>query len=127
MESATIGRVLTEATIENLKDLWDAKRGMMRPDQVHRIHVTDAVVDTRAVTLALPTRLIQRLGLNKWHEKPSRSSKGTGPVSVFDVVRLTIMGRTCSVEVMEVPDEIPVRSYAALRGPSSLVGVVWRA
>ena len=108
MESATMGRVLTEATIENLQDLWDAKRGMMPPEQVRRINVKDALVDMGATTLALPTRLIQQLGLSKCYEKPGRSSKGSGPVSVFDAVHLTIMGRTCSVDVMEVPDEIPV-------------------
>jgi predicted aspartyl protease len=108
MESATMGRVLTEATIENLKDLWDAERGMMPADQVRRVHVTDAMVDTGATTLALPTRLIRQLGLSKSYEKPGRSSKGIGSVSVFDVVHLTLLGRTCAVEVMEVPDEIPV-------------------
>jgi predicted aspartyl protease len=106
MESATMGRVLTEATIESLKDFWDAESGMIPADQVRRIQVTDALVDTGTTTLALPTRLIRQLGLGKCYEKPGRSGKGTS--SVFDVVRLTIMGRTCSVEVMEVPDEIPV-------------------
>ena len=28
MESDTMGRVLTEATIENLKDLWAAEQGL---------------------------------------------------------------------------------------------------
>lgn len=107
MESVMMGRVLTEATVENLNDLWDARRGLIPPDQVHRIHVMAALVDTGATTLALPTHLIKQLGLSKSYEKPGRSSKGTGPVSVFDAVHLTIMGRTCTVDVMETPDEIP--------------------
>ena len=75
---------------------------------MRRIHVTDALVDTGATSLAVPTRLIRQLGLTKSYEKPGRSSKGAGIVSVFKAVHLTIMSRTCVVEVMEVPDEIPV-------------------
>ena len=30
METPSMGRVLTEATIENLEDLWAIKRGLMR-------------------------------------------------------------------------------------------------
>jgi predicted aspartyl protease len=78
---------------------------MIPADQVHRIHVTDAVVDARVITLALPAHLIQQLGLNKWHEKPGRFGRGADPSSVFDVVRLTIMGRSCSVEVTESSDK----------------------
>ena len=28
METETMGRVLTEACVENLKDLWDVERGL---------------------------------------------------------------------------------------------------
>jgi hypothetical protein len=41
-----MGRVLTEVTIESLKDLWDAQRGMIPAAQVRRITVPDALVDT---------------------------------------------------------------------------------
>jgi hypothetical protein len=34
METVLMDRVLTEATIENLKDLWDAERGIRPPDQL---------------------------------------------------------------------------------------------
>jgi len=41
-----MGRVLTEATIENLQDLWDVRRGLVTPGQARRITVLDALVDT---------------------------------------------------------------------------------
>jgi len=44
METATMGRVLTTATIENLMDLWDLKRGLLTDDKVRRVTVTDALV-----------------------------------------------------------------------------------
>jgi predicted aspartyl protease len=67
----------------------------------------DALVDTGATTLALPLRLIQQLGLARRHTKRITSSRGLGDTNVYDAVRLTIQGRDCTVDVMEVPDEVP--------------------
>ena len=103
-----MGRVLTEAAFENLEDLWAAKRGLIPPDQVRRITVADALVDTGATLLSLPTRLIQQLGLNKTPSKRVTSSIGLAEAAIYDAVRLTIQGRTCTMDVMEVPDNVPV-------------------
>ena len=104
----TMGRVLTHATVENLGDLFEVDRGRRSPDEVRRVVDEEALVDTGATTLALPTRLISRLGLNKIYEKQARSTQGVGPVCVFEAVRLTIMERFCTVDVLEVPDDVPV-------------------
>ena len=103
-----VGRVLTTATIENLGDLVEVERGSRENEQVRRVTVRDALVDTGATTLALPTTLINGLGLKKVYEKQARSSRGVGPVSVYEAVRLTIHDRFCTVDVMEVPDDVPV-------------------
>jgi predicted aspartyl protease len=108
MEIETMGRVLTEATIENLEDLWNERRGVCPPDQVRRVTVTDALVDTGATMLSLPTRLIRQLGLQEQYKKRIRSSIGASEAAVYDAVRLTIQGRTCTMDVMEVPNEVPV-------------------
>src|SRR5690242_8709871 len=65
MEIASMGRVTTEATIENLSDLVLADRGLLPRDQVRRIQVSDALVDMGATLLAMPARMIQQLGLDK--------------------------------------------------------------
>jgi predicted aspartyl protease len=103
-----MGRVMTEATIENLEDLWAAKRGLIQPEQVRRVKVTDALVDTGATLLSLPTAMIQKLGLEKTHSKRVVSSLGIGAADVYQAVRLTIQGRDCTMDVMEVPDTVPV-------------------
>ena len=108
METDTMGRVLTEATIENLKDAWDAERRMIPPEQVRRVTVPDALVDTGATMLSLPTQLIRQLGLNEQYRKRVRSSIRVSEASVYDAVRLTIQGRICTMDVMEVPDDTPV-------------------
>jgi predicted aspartyl protease len=108
METETTGRVLTEATIENLKDLWDERRGLCPPDRVRRMTVPDALVDTGATLLSMPTRLIQQLGLKEQYKRRVTSGVGLAEAGVYDAVRLTIQGRTCTMDVMEVPDVVPV-------------------
>jgi predicted aspartyl protease len=108
METETMGRVQTEATIENLEDQWAVKRGLLAADQARRVAVTDALVDTGATLLSLPTRIIQQLGLGKTSSKKVTSSIGLGEAAVYEAVRLTIQGRSCTMDVMEVPDTVPV-------------------
>lgn len=108
METNTMGRVVTEAVIENLGDLWDAQQGRIPPEQVRRVTVSDALVDTGATLLSLPTRLIHQLGLTKTYSRSFRTSQGKVPVNVYGTVRLTIQGRWCPLDVAEVPDDVPV-------------------
>jgi len=108
MEPEPVGRVLTEATIENLKDLWEVERGLRGSDQARSATVPDALVDTGETLLSLPTALIQRLGLAKVSSKRVRSSSGVTEASVYEAVRLTIGGRTCTMDVVEVPNGVPV-------------------
>ena len=108
LEPETMGRVLTEATIENLEDLWAAKRGLLSPEEVRRVIVSDALVDTGATLLSLPRKVIAQLGLAKTGTKRVSSSTGCGEAGMYDAVRLTICGRICTMDVMEVPDDVPV-------------------
>jgi predicted aspartyl protease len=108
METETMGRALTEATIENYGDLWNAQQGLPPPDQVRRVTLPDALVDTGATLLSLPTRMIHQLGLVKVGEKRVTSSIGLGTANLYGAVRLTIQDRFCSTDVLEVPDESPV-------------------
>ncbi len=108
METEVMGRVLTEAKIENLKDVWDCERGRLPPEEVHRITIPEALVDTGATLLSLPTRVIRQLGLNRTTSKHVTSSTGPTLVYMYDAVRLTILDRSCTIDVLEVPDSVPV-------------------
>ncbi len=103
-----MGRVVTEATIENLEDLWAARRDLLPAGQVRRIVVPDALADTGATLLSLPTHLIHELGLSPQVKKRATSSTGVAEATMYDAVRLTIQGRQCTMDVMEVPDGVPV-------------------
>ena len=108
MENTEMGRVLTEATIYNLHDLVEAKFGKLPPDQVRKVVVTDALVDTGATTLGLPKRLIDQLGLIKQYEKRAMTAGGLQMMNVYESARLEIMGRLATVDPIEVPEGSPV-------------------
>src|SRR5262245_43632134 len=107
METASMGKVLTEAVIENLGDLLEVERGHLPADQVRRITVPDAMVDTGATLLSLPRRLIQQLGLTKRYSKRVRSTTDIVEADVYGTARLISMGRECPTDVIELPDDRP--------------------
>lgn len=108
METAEMGRVLTEATIYNVNDLTEAKFGRLPPDRVRKVQVSDALVDTGATTLGLPKRLLDQLGLTKEYEKRAMTAGGVVTVNVYDAARVDIMGRLATVDPIEVPEGSPV-------------------
>jgi predicted aspartyl protease len=108
METETVGRVETEATVENLGDLWAIERGMIPADRARRVIVPDALAGTGATLLSLPASLIRRLGLTQTGTKRIRSDTGFGEAAMYEAVRLTVQGRSCTMDVPEVPDGIPV-------------------
>jgi len=108
METATMGKVLVTAIIENLEDLFAVKKGLMPADKVRRVEINDALVDTGATSLSMPPALIAQLGLEPLRERRARTSAGTVNVRVYGTVRLTIQGRDCPCDVTEVSDDCPV-------------------
>ena len=108
METPTMGKVLVIAKIENLRDLYNVKQGLLPDDQVRRIEVADAVIDTGATTLLLPKRMINALGLEPLRTRHSRGLGGEFILPVYGTVRLTIQGRDCPLDVGEIGDEYPV-------------------
>jgi predicted aspartyl protease len=106
-EKDNMGRVVADITIENLKDLWDAREGRIKASEIRKVTVTSALVDTGATFLSLPTTVIRQLGLKKSFTRRIMTSKGPAESDVYDTVRLTIQGRSCNQDVMEVPDGVP--------------------
>ena len=103
-----MGRVLVTAKIENLGDLFSVEKQLITPDQVRRVEVTDALVDTGASTLGLPKAIIERLGLLFMRVKRARTAAGQAEVRMFGTVRLTVQDREAVLDVTELPDDCPV-------------------
>ena len=108
MEIEQMGRVLTQATIENLEDIWAQKVGVLKHGRVRQLEIDNALVDSGATLLSIPTRLIRELGLERVSSKRVTSSVGSATEDIYSAVRLTIQGRSCTMDVMEVPDDVPV-------------------
>ena len=65
MENSTMGKVLVEARIENLHDLFKLQDGTLSAEAVHTVSVENALVDTGATLLHIPKSLIGQLNLEQ--------------------------------------------------------------
>jgi predicted aspartyl protease len=108
METSTMGKVLVSAKIENLNDLYEVSLGRLKPDEVRRVEVTDALVDTGTMHLMLPRRFVEQLGLQRYRTRRAKTSAGMTDIPICGMVLLTVQGRDCRVEVGEIPDDCPV-------------------
>ena len=103
-----MGRVTTEVLIENFDDLWAVRRRLLAADDVRHVVILDALVDTGATSLSLPKRIIKQLGLEKTGKRRVRTSGGVRVAAIYSPVNITIQGRSCFLDVTEVPDDVPV-------------------
>jgi len=103
-----MGRVTTEVSIFNLGDLYEVKQGRMTSDQVRRIVVQDALVDTGASKLALTPSLIALLGLTKRAGTRINAASDPTMTGLYDTVRMEIMGREATVDPIEIEEGTPI-------------------
>jgi predicted aspartyl protease len=108
METATMGKVIVSAKIENLDDLFSVQKGILQNDQVRRIEVPDALIDTGATGLLVPKRLIVQLGLLPFRTRSSKTVGGDTTLNTYMAVRLTVQERECHCDVTEISDDLPV-------------------
>ncbi len=108
MGTTTMGKVLVTVTIENLMDLYEVTQGRRKPEEVRRVEIADALVDTGATYLSLPQRFVQQLGLQRYRTRRARTSGGElKDFDMYGVVRLTIQERDCNVELAAISDDCP--------------------
>ncbi len=108
MEAATLGRILVPAKIENNYDLENLAHGLLTEEEVRRVEVEDARVDTGATYLAMPKHMIDQLGFRKLRTSLAKTAAGTASFGIYGPARLTVQGRDCIIEVSEVADDCPV-------------------
>ena len=92
----------------NLSDLFLVQVGAMDPKYVRRVAVEDALVDTGMTGLCLPTSLIERLGLTPIEKRTARTAVGLVEHTVYSEVEYTILDRTYSIRVTNLPEGPPV-------------------
>jgi predicted aspartyl protease len=108
METATMGKVIVSARIENLDDLFSVNKGQMTDEEVRRIDVSDALIDTGATGLLMPKHCIAQLGLQPFRTHTSKTVGSDVTLKTYMTVRLTVLGRECHCDVTEISDDLPV-------------------
>ena len=101
-------RHTTEIKLANLSDLFLVQVGAMDPADVRRLTVDDALVDTGATGLCLPTSLIERLGLTPIERRTARTAAGIVERTVYSEVEYTMLERSYSIRVTNLPEGSPV-------------------
>ena len=86
-----------------------AERGFIAIDQVRSITVNNALVDTGATRLCLPTDAIQQLGLKLTATIDAQTATGPQTVNVYEGLKLTVEGREGRYDCVELPaGQIPL-------------------
>jgi hypothetical protein len=108
MQVSVRGNVRIACRIENLGDFLNMRRGFFGPDMVHGVDVPDALVAPATSCLALPARFVAQLKLQRRETRKTRTTTGFAYFGIYEPVRLIVLDRECSVDVLKVPDECPV-------------------
>jgi len=105
-KAQTMGQVIVAIKVQNWLDIEKMALGE-RTEPARTVH-TEALVDTGAVRFYLKASLIQQLGLRPIREVVSRTMANVSVRRrVFSNVDLEIQGRSTSLEVVELPEELP--------------------
>jgi predicted aspartyl protease len=103
-----MGKVIVAATLENLDDVSAFRKGALPVEKVRRVEVADALIDSGASGLLVPSRLVRLLGLDAIRSRTARTIMGSTSLQVYRAVQLTIQGRDCISDVTEISDNLPV-------------------
>ena len=98
----------TRIELENLKDLHFAEAGFIKLEDVRRLTIEDALVDTGATGLCLPKSLIEQLGLTELRKTMAQTANGTVERTIYSEVKYTVLERSHSIQVTDLPDDAPV-------------------
>ena len=98
----------TSIELANLTELLLADSDVIKSEEVKRVTVDDAIVDTGATRLSLPKSLIEQLGLTVIGSRKARTTNGIVDRNIYSAVRFTVLERSGIIEVTDVPDNVPV-------------------
>jgi predicted aspartyl protease len=100
-----MGEVKTQVRLINATDEALARRGQLAPDQV-RVYETNAVVDTNAVSTAIPTDVAQALGLDATDQRAVYADGRNESVDVVGPIAVVIRGRCTLEEALVFGNEV---------------------
>ena len=108
MVEVDLGKVIVPVRIVNQEDRYLAHKGHLPPDQIRAVDIPDALVDTGATGLMVPSRYVAQLGLRPVRTRQVRTVGGQTTLNVYEPVQLMVQGRECFDELFEIGDHLPV-------------------
>ena len=100
-----MGKVIISIKLTNLFDLGAQHRKLSTAKP--RTVKVEALVDTGATRLYLKTSVIRALGLEKVDTLISQTTNGPKRRSVYEPVRLEVMGRYGNFDVVDIGEKVP--------------------
>ena len=98
----------TRIELANQSDLVAVRLGVMKPEEVRRLAIEDALVDTGATGLCLPAPLIEQLGLTPLRTVQAETANGIVERVIYSEVEYTVLERSDSIRVTDLPENMPV-------------------
>ena len=98
----------TQIELANRTDQILAEAGVINPEEMRRVTVKEALVDTGATRLSLPRPLIEQLGLTPVGTTRTSTANGTAARTIYSEVRFTVLERAGTMEVTDLPENAPV-------------------
>ncbi len=98
----------TKIELANLQDLNLANAGVIKPEEVRRATVENALVYTGATRLSLPKSLIEQLGLTPVGTTRARTANGIVDRIIYSTVEFTVLDRKETIRVTDLPEDTPV-------------------
>ncbi len=98
----------TRIELTNQSDLVAVRLGVMNPDDVRRLTIEDALVDTGATGLCLPSPFIKQLGLTPIRSAHAQTAKGIVERVIYSEVEYTVLERSDTIRVTDLPENMPV-------------------
>lgn len=98
----------TRIELANLDDLALVRADIMNLEDVRRLTVENALVDTGATGLCLPAPLINQLGLTPLRKIQAETANGIVTRTIYSEVEYTVLERSDSIRVTDLPNGMPV-------------------
>jgi clan AA aspartic protease len=103
-----MGEVRATVKLTNSADLALVRRGLMRAEDVRSLEA-DALIDTGAVSLVVPSLIAERLELGRAFKQVARYADGRQEeVDVTEAVRVEMMWRQTDENALVLGDEVIV-------------------
>ena len=100
-----MGKVIVKIKLTNLFD-WGVRHRKLSKARPRTVEV-EALVDTGATRLYLKPSVIRALGLEAVDSVVSQTTNGPAKRSVYEPVRLDLMGRYGNFDVVDIGENVP--------------------